>query len=77
MLKTPRPLSFVNPNPSYLDSDAYESVYKEIIATRCLRLAKGSEYPVRSLIKMVVNGANILYSDEKDCYQKDNEASSC
>lgn len=77
VLKTPRPLSFVDPNSPYLGSDIYESVYKEVIAVRCLRLARGSEYPVRSLIKIIVNSANILYSDEKDCCQKDNEVSSC
>ena len=77
VLKTPRPLPFVDPDPSCLGSGAYGSVYKEVIAARCLRLAGGSEYTVRILINMIVNGADYLYSDGKDCCQKDNGASSC
>ena len=67
VLRTPRPLPFVDPNPPCLGSGAYGSVYKEVVAARCLRLAGGSEYAVRSLIYRIVNSADILYLDGKDC----------
>lgn len=77
MLKTPRSLLLINLNSLYLDSNIYRSIYKEIITTRYLRLARDSEYLVRSLIKIIVNNTNILYSDKKDYYQKDNKVLSC
>ena len=62
-LKSLRPLPFIDPNPPIIGSGAYGFVYKEVIAARCLRLAGGSEYAVCSLTNVIVNDADILYSD--------------
>ena len=77
VLHTSRPLPFVNPNPLYLGSGVGGTVYKEVIAARCLSTPGGLENEVCSLINMIVNGADIPNSGGKECCQEGNEASRC
>ena len=60
VLQQHRPLPFVNKEAECLGSGAFGSVYKEVIAARCLRTPGGLENAVCSLLNMIVNGADYL-----------------